>query len=157
ARAGRAALAGLAAARRRAPPGHGFQAAGAGVVVAERLDRSERTAGRGAGALPARHRLAVPRTPRRLRRRARFGLPPADPEDSHDLARGVLGGGARHGEAPRGHSAPEDPRLAAGHGAARPWRAGGAAGWLDGRGPQVPRPLGIEAAADRVVVAALTA
>jgi hypothetical protein len=74
----------------------------------------------------------------------------------------VAPGTGKHHEAillqtPRGHPPPEDPRLAAVHRAARAGRAGRAARRLDGGRPQVPRPLGIEAAAYRVVVAALTA
>src|SRR5262249_55820714 len=130
-------------------------------VVAARRHRSRCPAADGlrreARALPARHRMAVPRQARRVRRSAGLDLLPPDTEDPHDLVRGVLERGARHGSPPRGGAVAEDPRLATVHRAARPRRAGRAARRLDGGGAPLPRTLGVEIAALRVLVTAAVA
>src|SRR5206468_1933223 len=61
---------------------------------------------------------------------------------------------ARHGPPPRGRPAPEDRGLEPVLAPAHPGRAARRARWLDGGGPALPRPLGIEAPALRGLVAA---
>src|SRR5581483_596888 len=109
---------------------------------------------RRAGAVSARHRVAVPGKARRVRRRARVDLLSTDAERAHDLRRRLLDGRAGYGPSPRGGAPAEDRELGP---LLPPPDAGGAgrtARRLDGGGTPLPRPLGVEAAPLRNVVAA---
>src|SRR5262249_24492235 len=86
------------------------------------------------------------------RPRARPASPGASQPDG--VVRGLLHRRARHGPASRGRADPARAGLAEVLRTAARRRAGRAARRLDGGGAQVPRPLGVEAAALRAVVAA---
>src|SRR6266478_4416128 len=158
---GRPAPACLAAARVGPPPRGDCEGPPSGGLVAlpggRPRSRTRRRRDRQPVALPARHRLALPRQARRVRRGAGLDLLPADPWRAHDLGRGVLDRCAGDRPPPRGRPAPEDrglePVLAPAHSgrAARPPRR------LDGGRAALPRSLGVEAAPLRPLVAAAVA